>query len=46
MFGCHLGKLFQVSVAGGSYQEGLTAILQGVPSGILISEQEIYGDLF
>ncbi|MBN1601497.1 MAG: chorismate synthase [Chitinispirillaceae bacterium] len=45
MFGCHLGKLFQVSVAGGSYQEGLTALLQGVPSGILISEQEIYGDL-
>lgn len=45
MFGCHLGKLFQVSVAGGSYQEGLTAILQGVPSGILITEQEIYGDL-
>jgi chorismate synthase len=45
MFGCHLGKLFQVSISGGSYQEGLTALLQGVPSGLLISEQEIYGDL-
>jgi chorismate synthase len=45
MFGCHLGKLFQVSVAGGSYQEGLTAVIQGAPSGILLSEQELYGDL-
>jgi chorismate synthase len=45
MFGCHFGKLFQVSVAGGSYQEGLTALIQGIPSGMLISEQEIYGDL-
>jgi len=45
MFGCHLGKLFQVSVAGGSYQEGLTAVIQGIPSGLLFSEQEIYGDL-
>lgn len=45
MIGCHLGKFFQVSVAGGSYQEGLTAVLQGVPPGMLLSEQEIYGDL-
>ena len=45
MFGCHFGKLFQVSVSGGSYQEGLTALIQGIPSGMLISEQEIYGDL-
>lgn len=45
MFGCHLGKLFQVTVSGGSYQEGLTSVIQGVPSGMLISEQEIYGDL-
>lgn len=45
MFGCHLGKLFQVTISGGSYQEGLTSVLQGVPSGLLISEQEIYGDL-
>ena len=45
MFGCHLGRLFQVSVAGGSYQEGLTAVLQGVPPGMLLTEQELYGDL-
>jgi len=23
MLGCHFGKLFQVTVAGGSYQEGM-----------------------
>lgn len=45
MFGCHFGKLFQVSVAGGSYQEGLTAVVQGIPSGMILTEQEIYGDL-
>jgi chorismate synthase len=45
MFGCHLGRLFQVSVAGGSYQEGLTTVIQGAPSGMLLTEQEIYGDL-
>jgi len=37
--------LFQLTVAGGSYQEGLTSVLQGVPPGILLTEQEIYGDL-
>jgi chorismate synthase len=45
MLGCHIGRLFQVTVAGGSYQEGLTAIIQGAPPGILLTEQEIYGDL-
>jgi chorismate synthase len=45
MFGCSIGKLFQVTVAGGSYQEGLTAVVQGAPSGMLLTEQEIYGDL-
>ncbi len=45
MLGCHIGRLFQVTVAGGSYQEGLTAIVQGHPPGMLITEQEIYGDL-
>ena len=45
MLGCHLGRLFQVTVAGGSYQEGLTSVLQGVPPGMLLTEQEIYGDL-
>jgi len=37
--------MFQVTVAGGSYQEGLTAIVQGHPPGMLLTEQEIYGDL-
>ena len=45
MLGCHIGRCFQVTVAGGSYQEGLTAVLQGVPPGMLLTEQEIYGDL-
>lgn len=45
MFGCHLGKLFQVSMAGGSYQEGLSAVIQGIPPGMIFTEQEIYGDL-
>jgi chorismate synthase len=45
MFGCHTGRCFQVTVAGGSYQDGLTAVLQGVPPGLRVSEQEIYGDL-
>jgi chorismate synthase len=45
MIGCHIGRIFQLTVAGGSYQEGLTSILQGVPPGLLLSEQGIYGDL-
>lgn len=45
MIGCHIGKTFQVTVAGGSYQDGLSAIVQGHPPGMLITEQEIYGDL-
>jgi len=45
MIGCHVGRFFQVTVAGGSYQEGLTAVLQGHPPGMLLTEQEIYGDL-
>ncbi|MHC4676115.1 MAG: chorismate synthase [Planctomycetota bacterium] len=45
MIGCHTGRCFQVTVAGGSYQEGLTAVVQGHPPGMLLTEQEIYGDL-
>jgi chorismate synthase len=45
MIGCHIGRVFQVTVAGGSYQEGLTSVIQGVPPGMLLTEQEIYGDL-
>ena len=45
MIGCHFGRMFQVSVAGGSYQEGLNVIVQGQPPGMHLTEQEIYGDL-
>lgn len=45
MVGCSMGRLFQVSVAGGSYQDGLTSVIQGVPPGMYLTEQEIYGDL-
>ncbi len=45
MIGCHIGRNLQVTVAGGSYQEGLTAIVQGHPPGMLLAEQEIYADL-
>jgi len=45
MIGCHIGRCFQVTVAGGSYQEGLTSVIQSVPPGMLLTEQEIYGDL-
>ncbi|HOK03928.1 MAG TPA: chorismate synthase [Victivallales bacterium] len=45
MIGCSFGRNFQVTVAGGSYQEGLVSVIQGVPTGMLITEEEIYGDL-
>jgi len=45
MIGCHIGRMFQVTVAGGSYQEGLAATLQGHPPGMPLTEQEIYADL-
>ena len=45
MLGCSYGKLFQVTVAGGSYQEGLTTHIQGVPTGILLDEAQIYSEL-
>ncbi len=45
MLGCHFGRMYQVSVAGGSYQDGLTTVIQGCPPAMAISEQEIYGDL-
>lgn len=45
MIGCHFGRFFQVTVAGGSYQEGLVSVIQGVPAGMAVTEQEIYGDL-
>ena len=45
MLGCHIGRCFQVTVAGGSYQDGLSATIQGMPPGMGVTEQEIYGDL-
>ncbi|OHD65373.1 MAG: hypothetical protein A2176_15565 [Spirochaetes bacterium RBG_13_51_14] len=45
MIGCTYGSFFQVTVAGGSYQEGLVTHIQGVPSGIPVLEEEIYFDL-
>ncbi len=41
MLGCDMGTLFKVAVAGGSYQEGLLTHIQGVPPGLLITEEEI-----
>jgi chorismate synthase len=45
MIGCHVGRNFQVTVAGGSYQDGLTSIIHGCPPGMIVTEREIYGDL-
>ncbi len=45
MLGCTLGRLFQVTVGGGSYQDGLSIHLQGVTPGLRFTEEEIYGDL-
>ena len=45
MIGCTLGKHVTVTVAGGSYQDGLLSVIQGIPSGMFITEQEIYGDM-
>jgi len=45
MLGCAIGRLFITTVAGGSYQDGLTVHLQGVPPGLLIREEQIYADL-
>jgi chorismate synthase len=45
MIGCHFGRFFQVTVAGGSYQDGLTAVIQGTPPAMSFTEQEIYADL-
>ena len=45
MLGCNYGRVFQVTVGGGSYQDGLTSHLQGVPPGMLLQEHEIYSEL-
>jgi chorismate synthase len=45
MMGCTYGTLFQTTVGGGSYQEGLTVHLQGVPPGLYFTEADIYAAL-
>ena len=45
MLGCTYGNLFKTTVAGGSYQEGLSINIQGVPPGYLFTEEEIYVEL-
>jgi len=45
MLGCTYGNLFKVTVAGGSYQEGLSINIQGVPPGYHFTEEEIYVEL-
>ena len=45
MLGCNFGTMFKTTVAGGSYQDGLTIHLQGVPPGMVFTEEEIYQDL-
>jgi chorismate synthase len=45
MLGCTHGILFKTTVAGGSYQEGLSINIQGVPAGYYFTEEEIYTEL-
>ncbi|MFH1961698.1 MAG: chorismate synthase [bacterium] len=45
MIGCDIGVLFKVTVAGGSYQDGNTTHIQGIPPGVRITEEQIYSDL-
>jgi chorismate synthase len=45
MLGCTHGILFKTTVAGGSYQEGLSVNIQGVPPGYYFTEEEIYVEL-
>jgi chorismate synthase len=45
MLGCTYGNLFKVTVSGGSYQEGLSINIQGIPPGYLFTEEEIYVEL-
>jgi chorismate synthase len=45
MIGCTYGTLFKTTVSGGSYQEGLSVNIQGVPPGYYYTEEEIYSEL-
>jgi chorismate synthase len=42
MLGCHIECCFQATIDSGSYQDGLTAVVQGHPPGMLITKQDIY----
>ena len=45
MLGCSMGTMFRTTVAGGSYQDGLSVNLQGVSPGLLFTEEQIYQEL-
>ncbi|MGA1868724.1 MAG: chorismate synthase [bacterium] len=45
MYGCNLGTLFKLTVGGGSYQEGMTVHIQGVPPGMQFTEEQIYREM-
>ncbi|MBS3764565.1 MAG: chorismate synthase, partial [Planctomycetes bacterium] len=45
MLGCTYGRMFRVTVGGGSYEGGLSVNIQGVPPGLYIMEEEIYSNL-
>ncbi len=45
MLGCSIGTMFRTTVAGGSYQDGLTVHLQGVTPGLHFTEEQIYQEL-
>ena len=45
MLGSTMGHLFKTTVSGGSYQEGLSVNIQGVPPGYIFTEEEIYVEL-
>ena len=45
MLGCDIGTMFHVTVAGGSYQDGLSINMQGVWPGLYFTEEQIYEDL-
>ena len=45
MLGCSFGRLFQVTVGGGSYQGGLVTHMQGVPPGLYFEERDLYAEM-
>ena len=43
MLGCHIGRNFQVTIAGGSYQEGLTTVIHGNPPAVVADRDRFIG---